>query len=107
MVIGGNDIPQGRQAFFNALYDDLVRERIAQMLQFQIGRRVGNEQSATIAHGGSADEATAGNGGVNDGNVVTQFRFKHRVKVLRTTDSWEIHRIRYGKVLVFVKERAV
>ena len=87
VIVGGYDIPERRQALFNALHDDAVGKRIAQVLEFQVRRGVGNEQSPTIPDRRASDEATAGNRGVNDGNVIAQFGFKDGKEVFGTSNA--------------------
>lgn len=51
------------------------------MSQFLIGASAGNEETATVANGGPADKAAAGDSGVDDGDVGGEFGFKYGVEV--------------------------
>ncbi len=46
-----------------------------------IGASARNEEAATVAYGGPADEAATGNGGVDDGDVGGEFGFEDGVEV--------------------------
>jgi hypothetical protein len=87
VIIGGDDIAQSTKSFFNALDDDLVGKGIAQMIQFLIGGGIGDEQSSDIANRGATDKATACNGSVQDGNVISELGFQDGIKVFGTTNA--------------------
>ena len=58
------------------------------MGEFDIGGSVGNQEAAAIPDGGPADEAAAGDGGVNYGDVGREFGFEDGVEVFGSVDSW-------------------
>ena len=50
VIVAGNDISQRRQTLFAPSQTNVVRQRIANVLQFLIGGRRGNEKAMTIAN---------------------------------------------------------
>lgn len=70
VVVAGHDISQCRESFFDALNHHIVGEGVSQMAEFWIGGGVGDEEAASISDGESTHETTAGDGGVDDGDVV-------------------------------------
>ena len=59
------------------------------MSQFLITGGVGDENSTAIADGGSADEATATNGGMHDGDVIGKLGLENGIEVLGPANSCE------------------
>mmetsp|Transcript_46829 Transcript_46829/g.141855 ORF Transcript_46829/g.141855 Transcript_46829/m.141855 type:complete len:304 (-) Transcript_46829:106-1017(-) len=96
VIVAGDDVPQRRQPLLDALNDDAVGERIPEMSQFLIGRRVGDDETAAIADGRASHESTSADGGVYDGNVLGQFRFEDGVEVLGSADTREAVRVGQG-----------
>mmetsp|Transcript_126212 Transcript_126212/g.188335 ORF Transcript_126212/g.188335 Transcript_126212/m.188335 type:complete len:144 (+) Transcript_126212:316-747(+) len=93
VIVGRNDISKGTESFFDALNDDLFGYGIAQVLQFLIGRRVGDQESANVPYGRSSDEAATGDGRMQDGDMVTQFGLQDGIKVFRAANAGEAIRI--------------
>lgn len=59
------------------------------MGQFHIGGCGGDQEAALVAHGGSTNEATSGDGGVDYGNVGGERGFEEGVKVFGAVDAGE------------------
>ena len=57
------------------------------MLQFKVGRGVGNEQAASVTDRGAAHKAVAANRGVNDGHVFGKLGFEYAVKVFGAANA--------------------
>lgn len=87
VVVRRDDIAQGRKSLLYALEHDRIGQRIPQMLQLLVGRRVGDQQSPSIPGRGPPNKPIAADCSVNHGNMLAQLAFEDAVKVLRTTDA--------------------
>ena len=93
VVVARDDVSERRQTLFDALERDGFRERVAQVLQFLVGRGGGHEQPVTVARGEAPDDAGAADGGVHDGDHVAQLGFEGRVEVGAALDRGEAVRV--------------
>mmetsp|Transcript_20083 Transcript_20083/g.24611 ORF Transcript_20083/g.24611 Transcript_20083/m.24611 type:complete len:91 (+) Transcript_20083:977-1249(+) len=66
------------------------------MPQLLIGGSVRHQQPPLVPDGGASDEPAAGYGGVDDRDVIDQFRFEHAVEVFGSSDSYETVGVREG-----------
>ena len=83
IVVAGDDVAEGRQAFLDALDGDLLGQRVADVLQFLVRGRVGDEQAVAVAGDEAADDAGAADRGLHDGDDVSEFGLERRDKVGR------------------------
>lgn len=72
VIVGRNDVSEGRQALLDALDTHRVGQRVAQVLQLLVRGGRGHQQALAVAGGEAADDACAGNGGAHDGDDVLQ-----------------------------------
>lgn len=89
VVVGADDVAQRGQSLFDALDLNRIRQRVAQVLQFLVGRRRGHQQAVLVAGRQAADDARAGDGAVGDGDEVGQLGFEDGVEILRGADGDE------------------
>jgi hypothetical protein len=87
IVVASNAVAKSGQALLHAAQLDIVGQGISQVLQLLISSGRRHQQTVLVAGGEAADDANAGNGGVNDRNVVGKLRLVDRVKVLGTALS--------------------
>ncbi|KAF1738575.1 hypothetical protein CRV24_000501 [Beauveria bassiana] len=81
VIVGGNDVAEGREALLDALDTHGIGQGVAQVLQLLVRRGRGHEQALAVAGGEAADDARAGNGGAHDGDDVLQLGLEDAVKV--------------------------
>lgn len=89
MIVAHDTVAQRRKALLNALHDDRVRERIADVLHFLVRGGAGQQQTALVADSDAAHEAAAGDRHMNDRDVIGQLGLERAVEVLRATDAYE------------------
>lgn len=76
MVVGDDDVAQGRETLFYALDFDAVGYAVAQVLQLLVGRAGGDEEASAVSGGEATDDARAGDGAVADGDDVLELGFE-------------------------------
>lgn len=76
VVVGADDVSQGRQPLLDPLDFHAVRDAVAQVLQFLIRGRGGHQQAFAVSGGQAADDAGAGDGGVADGDYALELGFE-------------------------------
>ena len=81
VVVGGNDVAEGREALLDALDAHAVGERVAQVLQLLVRGGGGDEQALAVAGGEAADDAGARDGGADNGDDVGELGLEDAVKV--------------------------
>lgn len=79
MVVGHDDVAEGREPLFYALDLDAVRYAVAQVLQLLVGRAGGDEEPFAVSRGEATDDACAGDGAVADGDDVLELGFEDAV----------------------------
>lgn len=84
IVVAGDDVAQRREAFLDPLDGDLFGQRVADVLQFLVRGRVWDEQAVAVAGDEAADDASAADRGLDDGDDVSEFGFEGRDEVGRT-----------------------
>ena len=87
VVVGADAVTKGGEAFFDTLDLDAIGEGVADMLEFLIGGDGGDDQTVLVAGNEAADGAGFTNGGMNDGDVVSELLFEDGVEVLRSTEG--------------------
>lgn len=81
MIVRANYISECGETFVNALNTDRIRERVAEVLEFLVGRGGGNEESATVTGGEATDDTGSSDGGVDDRDDVLELGLEDGVKV--------------------------
>jgi hypothetical protein len=89
VIVAADAVAEGREALFDALDLDGVGERVADVLKFLISGDGRNDQTVLVASDEATDGAGLANGGMNDGNVISELLLEDGVKVLRSTESAE------------------
>jgi hypothetical protein len=70
IVVARDAVPQRRQSLINPLHDDLVWQRVSDVLQFLVGGRVGQQQTVSIANRHPPDQTGARNRALHYRNVI-------------------------------------
>ena len=76
VVVGADDVSERREALFDPLDFDAIRDAVAQVLQLLVRGRGGHQQAFAVAGGQAADDTGAGDGGVADGDYALEFGFE-------------------------------
>ena len=98
VVIAGNHIPKCRELFFDVLEGDCIWEGIVQVLQLLVCCCQQDEQPMVVACHEAADDVCAANGGVHNGDNVTELGIKDGVEVGAALDSGECVHMRWYEV---------
>lgn len=77
IVVTRNDIAESWQPFLNSLDLHRVWQSISDVLQLQISRGTGNDESFSVSYAQSTDDPTSSNACVNDADCFWQFSFKN------------------------------
>ena len=89
VVVAADDVAECRESFLDTLDLNAVRQTVPEMLKFLVGGLCGDEESAAVACSHAADDTSACDSGVGDGNGVSQLSFKGGIEVLRPTQRHE------------------
>lgn len=89
VVVTHNHVAQSREFVFHALDLDFVRDAISDLEELLVCCSGGNKKAILVACSETPDDTAAGNGGLNNGDVVSEFALEDAVKVLGTPDRDE------------------
>ena len=81
VVIARDDVPERAQPLLDALDRDGGGQRIPEVLELLVGGGGGDQEAVAVAGGEPADDARAGDGGVDDGDDVGELGLEDGVKV--------------------------
>ena len=81
VIVTSNHVAQRAQSLVHTLDRYRWRQGIPQVLKFLVGRGGRHEESVSVPGGQTADDARAGDGGVNNGDDIGKLGFEDRVKV--------------------------
>lgn len=87
VIVGDDAVSKGREALLDALDLDGVGERVAKVLELLIGGDGGDYEAVTVSDAKTANNARAADGGVNNGDVVSELLLENRVEVLAGTSG--------------------
>lgn len=71
VVVTRDDVPECGETFFDTLDRDCVGERVAQVLEFLIGRGGRDEESMSVPCDESTDDSGTSDRGLDDGDDVS------------------------------------
>lgn len=93
VVVRDDAVAERREPLVDALHHDGVGQRVADVLQLLVGRRVGQQQPALVADGHAPHEARARDGRVHDRDVIRQLGLERAVEVLGPAHAHEAVRV--------------
>lgn len=85
VIVGDDAVSKSREALLDALELDRVGERVAKVLKLLIGGDGRDYEAVTVSDAKTANNARAANGGVNNGDMVSELLLENGVEVLAGT----------------------
>lgn len=89
IVVAADDVTEGAEALLYTLNAHRIRQGVSEVQEFLIGSLCRDEQAAAVAGGHAADDTSASNGGVCDGDSVSELSFEGGVEVFGAADGNE------------------